>query len=53
MKQFFYSTILFAFLAATFSGCSSHKEEAPDRRSDDVLWQQYRSDKALKKLDEE
>jgi len=53
MKRFLYSTILFLFLAITFSACSSHKEEAPDRHSDDVLWQQYRSDKALKGLDEE
>ena len=53
MKKAIYSVLLLSFSNILFMGCSSHKEESPSHRSDDVLWQQYRSDKAVKSLDEE
>lgn len=53
MKKFILIALLLPLSSLIFLGCSSHKEKTPSHRSDDVLWQQYQSDKAIKSLDEE
>ena len=52
MRKHIYTLLLLSIVGTFFSACSSHKEEAPSHRSDDNLWQQYRSDEAVKSLDE-
>lgn len=53
MKKAIFTLLLLSFSSILFLGCSTHEEEQPSHRNDDNLWQQYRSDKAVKSLDEE
>ena len=53
MKKFIFTALFLSLSSLIFLGCSSHEEKAAGHRSDDVLWQQYKADKAAKSLDEE